>query len=84
MKEGNKFLFKVMVSLTLKIMLWRDSVFRLPGTESRRNLQSKSFLVIFINIPADRYAANERFVVDNYSVSQHSRKPLLAVILVFS
>lgn len=34
------------------------------------------------SIPSDRYEANKRFVVDVYPVSQHSRKPMLPIVVL--
>src|SRR5690606_663560 len=49
---------------------------------SRLKLLMMKLQITFNRIPSARTTAEKRFVVDVYSVSQHSRKPLLAVVLV--
>src|SRR5690606_29575857 len=57
---------------------------RSAWNRSRLKNQSKTFILLFNSIQFDRYVADKPFVADVYSVSQHSRKPLLAELVTGS
>ena len=49
---------------------------------SRLELQNISFIQQFNSNPSEGYVADDRNCADVFSIRQHSRKPLLAVVLV--
>jgi hypothetical protein len=49
--------------------------------KSRLEILMMKIQILFNSIPSAETTAEKRFVADVYSVSQHSRKPLLAVVI---